>query len=126
MRAFVALGVLLLAARPALALNDALGDLDLASRAGAVLAAKETPADRILGLHKGVPVVVDTRCAGSCPASTIRIIHYLGGVDTACLNTHGDIVNVDVPRGMSMGPEKFCVPHILVSRHMYTDKPYSK
>lgn len=109
---------------PAAASTDILSDGDLVSRASSAFANKEPPADRILGIHRGQMVMLDVRCADVCPNYTVRIIHYAGAPN--CTQLGGDIVSVDVPRSITTGPEKFCVPHVLVSRRLYTDKPYQK
>lgn len=114
------------AAMPAFARTDSLSDSQLVSQVSDVFTERETPPDRMLGTHKGMPIIIDVRCAGNCPAATVRIVHYMGSVEQACAATGGDIVTVDVPRGLSSGPEKFCVPHTLVSRRLYTDRPYQR
>ena len=111
---------------PAFARTDPLSDSQLVSQVSDVFTERETPPDRMIGAHKGMPVIIDVRCAGACPATTVRIIHYIGSVEQACTVTGGDIIAVDVPRGLTSGPEKFCIPHILVSRHLYTDRPYQR
>jgi hypothetical protein len=123
---FSGLAAILLAMAPAGAVNDVLSDSDLASRVSAVFASKDAPPDRVLGLHKGLPVLLDIRCSDLCPANTVRIVHYIGAADAACAAAAGDLVNIAVPRGITMGPEKFCVPHVLAGRHLYTDQPYRK
>ncbi len=117
---------LFVAVVPAVAANDILSDNDLVARANAVFAAKEAPVDRILGIHKGLPVIVDVRCSDICPNYTVRIIHYAGAAEAACAQTRADLVMVNVPRSITTGPEKFCVPHALVSRRQYTDRPYQR
>lgn len=122
----VAVGLMALAGGPAWAVNDALSDADLIARTSAVLASKDAPPDRIIGLYKNLAVVVDLRCSDACPQSTVRIVHFAGTAEAACAQTAGDLVTVAVPRGLTSGPEKFCVPRILVSRKLYTDRPYQK
>lgn len=126
MRLCLAVCIAAVISAPAFAAGDVLSDGDLIARANAVFAVKEAPVDRILGIHKGLPIIVDVRCGDVCPNSTVRIIHYAGAADAACAQTHGDLVSVDVPRSITVGPEKFCVPHALVSRRLYTDRPYQK
>lgn len=127
MRALLCAGVMAMAAMaPGWAANDPLSDSDLASRANTLFSGTETPADRVLGIHNGVLVIIDVRCSDLCPANTIRIIHYMGGVEAACKQTGGDLINIVVPRGLSTGPEKFCIPHVLASRKTYADKPYQR
>lgn len=110
----------------AMAAGDPVSDSDLISRAEAVLASKEAPADRILGIHHGLPVLIDIRCGDVCPAYTVRILHYPGQAEAACAQTGGDIATVDVPKSITYGPEKFCIPHILFSRKRFTDKPFQR
>ncbi len=111
-------------AAPALAVNDVLSDSDLVARANTVFSVKEPPTDRIIGLHKSQLVIVDVRCSDVCPNNTVRIIHYAGAADAVCAQTGADLVTVNVPRSLTLGPEKFCVPHLLVKRRLYTDRPY--
>ena len=110
----------------AFASNDVLSDSELLSRANDAFAAKEAPVDRVLGFHNGQMIIVDVRCSDVCPTNTVRIIHYAGSADAVCAQTRADLVTVDVPRSITVGPEKFCVPRVLVSRRLYTDKPYQK
>jgi|GEM_PF-1585201 len=109
---------------PAAASTDILADGDLVNRAATVFANKEPPSDRILGIHHGQMVVLDVRCADVCPNYTVRIVHYAGAPN--CTQLGGDVVSVDVPRSITSGPEQFCIPHILVSRRLYADKPYQR
>ena len=124
MRLCLSLCIAAVIAAPAFASGDVLSDGELLSRAAAVFAVKEAPVDRILGLHKGLPIIVDVRCSDVCPNYTVRIIHYAGAAEAACAQVRGDLVSVDVPRSITVGPEKFCVPHALVQRRLYTDRPY--
>lgn len=126
MRLCLSLFVAVVIAAPVFASNDFLGDSDLVARAAEVFSVKEAPVDRMLGLHKGLPIIVDVRCSDVCPANTVRIIHFAGSAEAACAQAHSDVVIVDVPRGFTVGPEKFCVPHVLVSRRLYADRPYQK
>jgi hypothetical protein len=106
------------------ATSDVISDRELVTRAQSVLAVKEAPIDRVLGIHDGQMIIVDVRCSGTCPASTVRIIHYAGNQEAVC--ARADLVTVDVFRGLTIGPEKFCVPHALVQRRLYTDRPYQR
>ncbi|GAA0536404.1 hypothetical protein FHS83_003322 [Rhizomicrobium palustre] len=110
----------------AFAAGDQLDDNALVSRAQSVQAVKDPPVDRVLGLHRGLPVVVDVRCGDVCPQNTVRFIHYIGQTEAACAQTRGDIVSVDVPKGITSGQEKFCVPHILVRQKLYIDRPFQR
>ena len=128
-RSAIAGSVLLLgtiAGRAASASTDALSDADLIARASAVFASKDSPADRILGVHRGKQVVLDVICGDICPAYTARIIHYLAPPDASCVQSGADTVSVQVPRGIAAGQESFCVPHVLVAHKLYTDRPYQK
>jgi len=111
---------------PACASNDVLSDAALLGRAAAVFAAKETPADRILGIHDGHRVIVDVRCAGACPAATVRILHYEIGPGPACTRMGADAASVLAPIGLTSAAQDFCIPHILYLRRLYTDRPYQK
>ena len=108
------------------AANDAVSDGELIARASAVMAEQAAPADRILGLHKGVPVIVDVRCAGNCPASTLRIIRYAIDPGPACAKLNGDTATLMVPVSITSHPQSFCIPHVLYQRKLYTDRPYQK
>jgi hypothetical protein len=73
------------------AATDPITDSDLVARASAVMSVKQAPIDRMLGVHKGVPVIVDIRCSDICPKNTVRIIHYTVEAGTACTNLGGDM-----------------------------------
>lgn len=106
--------------------TDELSDADLVSRATAVFASKEAPAQRFLGVHHRLPVVVDIRCGDICPQYTVRIIHYMAEAGRACAAMGADTATVVVPKGIGTGQENFCIPHVLYSRKLYVDHPYRK
>ncbi len=114
------------AAPSARAATDALSDSDLVARALAIFASKESPADRILGVHRGQQVLLEVRCGDVCPAYTVRIIHYLAPADANCVRLGGDVVGIAVPAGIAIMNQDFCIPHVLVARILYTDHPYQK
>ncbi|MDE2182154.1 MAG: hypothetical protein KGJ78_03955 [Alphaproteobacteria bacterium] len=120
-------GILLAAVTPSAgASTDALTDGQLVSRAAAVFAVKQVPADPVLGIHHGIRVIVDIRCGDICPAYTVRIIHYDMPAGAECTKMGADIATVMVPRSIAVGQENFCVPHVLYGRKMYVDRPYQK
>jgi hypothetical protein len=125
-RATIAVLAFVLSGGCAGAMNDPLSDAELVGRADAMFAMKDGPADRVLGVHRGALVMVDVRCGDVCPAYTVRIIHY--GVDPgpACKQIGGDIASVGVPKGIGVGLQDFCVPHVLYARKRYVDHPYQK
>lgn len=110
----------------AYAANDPLTDTELVARVGAVMSVKEAPADRMLGLHKGTPVIVDVRCGDVCPQYTVRVIRYAIDPGPACTKLGGDTATIGVPMGLVTRPQSFCIPHVLYSKQMYTDQPYRK
>lgn len=113
------------AAMVANAAGDVLTDADLVARANAVMSVKEAPVDRMLGVHKGMPVIVDVRCANVCPQNTVRIIHYAAGPGPDCTKLGGDTASITVPVSISERPQPFCIPHVLYGRQLYTDHPYA-
>lgn len=122
------LAAILLAASaaPALAAMNALSDADLIGRAAQVLRTQQPPVDRIIGVHKGVQVIVDDRCGDVCPANTVRIIRYMIDPGPACSQVGGDGAIVAVPSGIGMVQQTFCIPHILYRRKLYTGRPYQR
>jgi hypothetical protein len=118
--------VLLATTAAAYAGADPVSDAELISRANAVMRAQEAPVDRTLGTHKGVPVIIDIRCAGTCPQNTVRIIHYVIGPGPDCARLGGDAANVMVPISLQERPQPFCIPHALYGKQLYTDRPYRK
>lgn len=116
--------VLLLLTTAAGAANDPLTDAALVASANSVLSVKEAPADRMLGLHKGTPVIVDVRCGDVCPQYTVRIIRYTIDPGPACTKLGGDTATIGVPMGLVTRPQSFCIPHVLYGKQMYTDQPY--
>ncbi len=117
---------LLLLTTAASAASDPLTDPDLVARANSVMSMKEAPVDRMLGLHKGTPVIVDVRCGDVCPQYTVRIIRYRIDPGPACVNLGGDTATIGVPMGLVTRPQSFCIPHVLYGKQMYTDQPYRK
>lgn len=115
-----------LASSPVQAAGTPLSDTDLVARASAVMAVKEAPMDRMLGLHKGVPVIVDVRCGDVCPQYTVRIIHYTVEPGPACTKLGGDTARIVVPVSIAAMTQPFCVPHVLYGKNLYTDRPYQK
>lgn len=124
MRKRLALALMMTAMGPVMAGSTPIGDGELVAKVDALFASTGTPADRILGTHQGLLVIIDVRCAGNCPADTLRIVHYTGTADQACKQTDGIPVNIVVPRGIGAGPEKFCIPRVLANRRTYADKPF--
>ncbi len=112
------------AAMGANAAGDVLSDADLVARANAVMSVKEAPVDRLLGLHKGSAVIVDVRCAGACPQSTVRVIHYTAAPGPDCTRLGGDTASIMVPVSIAIRPQPFCIPHVLYGKQLYTDHPY--
>lgn len=125
MRVALAAVALIALAGYADAASDPLTDTDLVARASAVMSVKEAPADRILGTHKGTPVIVDVRCGDICPNYTVRIIHYTAEPGPACTALHGDTASIMVPVSIAVRPQAFCIPHVLYGKKLYTDHPYA-
>lgn len=67
----------------------------------------------VLGIHNGVRVLVDYPCSDLCPDYTTRIIHYDKPQTKSCAQIGGVLVMLDVPRGIGMDREQFCVPKVL-------------
>jgi len=121
-----ALGVLALSLMPAFAATDAVSDAVLVARATAVMSVKQAPADRMLGVHKGAPVIVDVRCATDCPRLTVRIIRYIIEPGAVCIRLGGDTATITVPVSLQERPQTFCIPHALYQRKLHVDHPYQK
>ena len=108
------------------ATTDPVSDSDLVARANAVMSVKEAPPDRMLGVHKGAPVIVDIRCGDVCPQYTVRIIHYTVDVGPTCTKLGGDIAVILVPVSIASVTQKFCIPHVLYQQKLYVDHPFQK
>ncbi|HUO97756.1 MAG TPA: hypothetical protein VMU01_03770 [Rhizomicrobium sp.] len=108
----------------AAASTDTLSDAELVARVNAVFSVKETTADRILGVHRGLPVIVDVRCGDVCPNYTVRIIHYGLDAGAVCTRMGGDNASIAVPAGIAVTMQPFCIPHVLFQRKLYVDHPY--
>lgn len=106
--------------------TDALSDAALIARTNAVMGVKEAPVDRMLGVHKGAPVIVDVRCGDICPQYTVRIVHYTLDTGPACAKIGGDTAMIAVPAGIGVITQKFCIPHVLFRRKLYNDHPYQQ
>jgi len=126
MRAVFAVATLIALAGCAGAATDPVTDSDLVTRANAVMSVKEAPVDRMLGLHKGTPVIVDIRCSDVCPNYTVRIIHYTVDAGPACTKLGGDTAAIMVPVSIAVMKQNFCIPHVLYQQNLYTDRPYQK
>jgi hypothetical protein len=108
------------------AATDPLSDTDLVSRSSTVMSVKQAPIDRMLGVHKGAPVIVDIRCSDVCPNYTVRIIHYTVDAGPACAKLGGDTAAIMVPVSIAVMKQNFCIPHVLFQQKLYTDRPYQK
>jgi hypothetical protein len=78
---------------------------------------------RVLGLHRGTPVVVDYPCGDVCPAYTKRIVHY-DVPPEACGRVGGTIVNELIPRGPAVMPRPYCEPSVIVGIKPRPSSPY--
>lgn len=121
-----AIAALAVASGSAYAATDVLNDVELVARVSAAFSAPDGPADRVLGTHRGALVLVDIRCGDVCPAYTVRVVHYGVEPGPACSQLGGDTASVAVPKGIAIGQQDFCVPHILYVRKLYVDHPYQK
>jgi len=65
---------------------------------------------RILGLHKGIPVVTEVRCSDFCQANTVRIIYYDLPANSLCEDSGGKIKEYTVPVGIGIPKVNFCFP----------------
>jgi hypothetical protein len=108
------------------AASDPLTDNDLVARANAAMSVKEAPVDRMLGVHKGEPVIVDIRCNDVCPQHTVRIIHYTVDVGPVCTKLGGDTAAISASFSITAIKQNFCIPHVLYRQKLYTDRPYQK
>jgi hypothetical protein len=106
------------------AATDPITDSDLVARASAVMGVKQAPVDRMLGVHKGVPVIVDIRCSDACPQHTVRIIHYTVDVGPVCTKLGGDTAAISASFSMTAIKQSFCIPHVLHQKKLYTDRLY--
>lgn len=122
----LAIAIAALVSMPANASTDVLSDSELASRAATVFAVQHSPPDRILGVHRGLRVVLDERCSDVCPTYTVRIIHYDVPAFSDCARIGGDAVEIDVPVSIASMKQNFCIPHILYGRKLYVDHPYQR
>ena len=126
MRRAAACLALVAVAAAAAAATDPISDADLVSRAATVMGVQNAPADRMLGTHKGVPVIVDVRCSDVCPQMTVRIIHYVVDPGPDCARLGGDTASIMVPVSITSRPQSFCIPHAIYAKRLYTDHPYQK
>jgi len=69
-----------------------------------------------LGVHRGVPVVVDFPCSDVCPAYTTRIIHYDLEPDATCTDRGGVVVRIGTPVGIGFLPVPYCVPRVVADQ----------
>jgi hypothetical protein len=92
--------------------------LDYASRSydeGAMVGTKIS-----LGIHNGVPLIVEFPCSDICPDYTVRIIHYDLKAGQACSQADGIEKSVWVPEGIARIQRTFCFPAVLVENwHKY-------
>jgi hypothetical protein len=126
MRTDFAVAALIVLAGCAGAATDPITDGDLVARASTVMSVKEAPLDRMLGIHKGAPVIVDIRCSEDCPQHTVRIIHYTVDAGPVCTKLGGDTAAISASFSMTTTKQNFCIPHVLYRQKLYTDRPYQK
>jgi hypothetical protein len=69
----------------------------------------------VLGLHRGIRVVVDFPCSDVCPDATTQIIHYDLAPGPGCERAGGVTVERMVPVSIAVMRRPFCVPRILAS-----------
>jgi hypothetical protein len=93
-----------------------LSDADLIAYAGAPYDKAAMMEKRItLGLHHGVPVVVEFPCSDICPQYTTQIIHYDVAPGAACAAIGGVTQTRRVPFSIAVVEKPFCVPKPLVA-----------
>ena len=66
-----------------------------------------------LGRHHGALVVADFPCGDVCPDYTVRIIHYDAAPGPACARIGGISQTRNIPQGIAVHTESFCVPAVL-------------
>jgi len=65
-----------------------------------------------VGLHRGVPVVATYTCSDLCPDYTKRIIRYNLTAGAACDRVGGVSKDIVVPKGIGVGPRRYCLPAV--------------
>ena len=66
-----------------------------------------------LGLHNGVPVLVDFPCGDLCPTYTVRVIHYDLPTGPECAARGGVVKSMGVWLGPGQMETPFCFPKVL-------------
>jgi hypothetical protein len=66
-----------------------------------------------IGVHHGVPVIVDFPCSDICPQYTTQVIHYDLGPGAPCAAAGGVTVTRMVPFSIAVVEKQFCVPKVL-------------
>ena len=90
-----------------------LSDADILSYASQPYDKREMTFKHImLGVYRGVPVVVDFPCSDLCPAYTTRVIRYDVPV-SGCSAVGGVVQKMLVPYGIASQLRPFCVPKVL-------------
>jgi hypothetical protein len=110
-------GAVLVSAWSVRAAPRTLSDADLVAYAAAKYDSAAMMGKRItLGLHHGLPVVVEFPCSDICPQYTTQIIHYDLAPGAACAAAGGVTVTRRVPFSIAVIARDFCVPKALAAR----------
>ena len=116
--AAVLAGAVVLSAQACSAAPRNLSDADLVAYAHAPYDAGAMMGKQItLGLHRGVPVVVEFPCSDICPQYTTQIIHYDAPPGAACAAAGGVTQTRSVPFSIAVIQRDFCIPKPLASGH---------
>lgn len=75
----------------------------------------------VLGKHNDVDVLVSFPCSDLCPENTTRIIRY--DIDSKLTNVceiaGGEVKSILVPIAITVLPEAFCFPKVLIDAGVY-------
>jgi hypothetical protein len=74
--------------------------------------AEKRPWRPILGMLRGVPVVVSYVCSDVCPNYTRRIVRYNVAAGPECDRVGGISKDIVVPKGIGAGLRRYCIPAI--------------
>ena len=74
--------------------------------------ADKRPWPTMLGMLRGVPVVVSYPCSDLCPNYTKRIVRYNVIAGAACDRIGGISRDIIVPTGIGAGQRRYCIPAV--------------
>jgi hypothetical protein len=78
------------------------------------------PANHVIGIHHGAPIIAEVHYGDICPDYTRLVIHYETAPGPACKKAGGIEEHVAIPIAIAVMDKAFCVPRVLAEKHLYS------